>query len=163
MEAILFIIIVGFFDAWIKGNLMARKQWNQISKFWRSGVGMYEPILLIVFLILAVLISLAKWDRWILRIRFYIELLALGFVGFESLMAWWWLKPLNVKQRAFWKEGSPPATWFDYPLNPVWMDVYKLPLWISKLFNKDIQHTTRKGIFCGCGFILFVISLLYIK
>lgn len=158
MNAILFVIAIGFLDAFIKGKLRARKSWDETPDFWKSGRGPYEPILFAIALTLAGLAMFAFYDFWLNRILFAVRLLLLGFCGLESLLSWWWLKPLGIKQKAHWKQGSPPAGWFDYPDHAPWMNPYAIPLLFSKLLEPNTKCTSRGGILLGSS-IAAVISI----
>ena len=159
MYSIIFIVVIGIFDALIKGNVQARYTWDTLPTFWKSGKGFYEPLFFMCYIILAFLFAFAKWEMWIDRILFLTELLLLGLVGVESLLYWWFLKPLGIKQKAYWKAGNPIVTWFDYPPSPHWLNVLFLPLFFSKVVNEKVKSTTRNGVYFGsiCAIILILI------
>jgi len=137
---------------------MARLDWEDVPNFWKSGKGLFEPILFICSIILGLLFAFATYEFWLDRIIFLFGSLLLGLVGGESLFYWWLLKPLNIKQKAHWKEGNPVVGFFEYPPNPIWLDKLIIPLWISKLADKT-EHTTRCGVYLGSS-IAVIINLI---
>jgi len=163
MRAIIFVIILGLFDAMIKGTIMSRKKWEEVPSFFKND-NLYPWILFFVMGIAGVMYSFAFTDLWEIRLTFYIQSLVLGMLGFESLAYWWSLKPLNIKQKAHWKPGPPPVTYFDYPDYAPWLDGLYLPLLISRLSDgENTANTTRHGVYWGSIFgilIAYVFDLI---
>jgi len=148
MQAIIFVVLLGIVDALIKGTIMARKEWNEIDNFWKQSSNLYPNILFICTGIVGLMYAFARWDEWYNILVFMLQVLIMGSLGLESLVYWWSLKPLGIKQKSFWKEGTPAATWFDYPDVAPWLNGLFPLNWVKRLLKEG--QITREVVFCGC-------------
>lgn len=128
-------------DALIKGNVMARYSWDEMPKFWRNS-NLYPLVLFGASFIITALIGLSVFQG-IESAIYCIWVITYCASGIESLLYWWWLKPLKIKQPAHWKPGKPAVGWFEYPDKAPWLD----PLIIPRFFSKPSAVTTRRGVY----------------
>ena len=158
MEAFIFVLIVSAFDAEIKGTIMARKEWDELADFWKQRSNLYPTVIFLCLGVLGLMYAFARWDEWYKITLFMLQVLIMGSLGLESLIYWWLLKPLGIKQKAFWKEGTPPATWFDYPDKAPWLNSLFPLVWLQKIFGE--KAITRDIVFIGS--ILSIVFNLFI-
>ena len=135
------VVAISVLDALIKGNVMARYSWAEMPKFWRNS-NLYPLILFGASFSITALIGLSVFHG-IESALYIIWVIVCCASGIESLLYWWFLRPLNIKQAAHWKPGAPIAGWFDYPEKAPWLD----PLIIPRIFSKPSATTTRRGVY----------------
>ena len=128
-------------DALIKGSAMVRYSWVEMPKFWRNN-NFYPIVFFGASFVITVLIGLSVFQG-INSVLYCIWVVILCASGIESLLYWWLLRPLNIKQTAHWKPGKPAIGWFEYPEKAPWLD----PLIIPRIFSKPSATTTRRGVY----------------
>jgi len=159
--SILYLILVGTIDANLKGRAMAHYHWDDIPNFWKHNKGAYEYILTALSAIGAFFLMLTFFNNIIHQFIFIFSVFFLFLSGFPSIIYWWMLKPLNIKQCAHWDNINPDrfVYWFEYPDKAPWLDDLIIPLIFSNLCS-DSHTTSRNGVYLGSFFFIFLLFLV---
>lgn len=141
LSVMMTVMAISALDALIKGNVMVRYTWVKIPKFWRNS-NLYPIVFFGASFVITALIGLSVFQG-IKSVLYCIWVVILCASGIESLLYWWLLRPLNIKQTAHWKPGTPVVGWFEYPDTAPWLD----PLIIPRFLSKPSATTTRRGVY----------------
>ena len=186
------ILLIAILDASVKGRAMARYGWDNLPDWLRDrGVLAWRSVL--VILLAGFLVGpsflfgrypspnfwrsfLFQWD-WSATAgdRILLAGVILGSCGVESVVYWWLLKPLGIRQEAWWMTAVDPgyyqslatriepggsehvyvvAWWFSYPPAAPWLRV--LPGFWYLRFTKIGERPTRREVYtvAGVGVVL---------
>lgn len=129
----LVILLVALVDSNVKGRAMARYGWDALPDWLRDrGVLCWRSVL--AGLVLCSVVLPMSWSDLGLSWRQSVGVLLLGSSGVESVLYWWLLRPLGIKQHCWWKDYGlgQPASWFDYPPSAPWLRVLPGFWWCPK-------------------------------
>ena len=158
----LVILLVALIDSNVKGRAMARYGWDALPDWLRDrGVFAWRTVLAVLLGLLCLLPSLPSiWSAsgFSMNWRPCIALLILGSCGVESVLYWYLLRPLGIRQRAHWivrpdwmdyQYPNPPVSWFQYPPAAPWLWPlpgfwYLIPPWFRK---EDRECPTRREVY----------------
>ena len=142
-------LIIGFFDALIKGNIVAHYDtWQQVPWYWKDGNFIYPWSIMLIFG-LGIGILIMRKSKW-----GWTYLLMLGvwlFVGLESLAYWLWIVILKINQTMWWLPDDSFFWW--YPREAPWLNNLIHLRWLS-----DGGNVTRTAVLWGVA-IAFCVNL----
>lgn len=132
------VAFTGLLDANVKGRLMARHGWTNLPNFFRDTgrwVSYRNVILVPLF------VGLCAGGVWLFSWRVGLATFVLGASGAESVVYWWTLGALGIKQRHHFEDGFRAPGRFEYPPLAPWLKALP-PYWWGTITRRRVYLTS---------------------